>query len=231
MNSVDPAPVAGTHKHPVLKKSKTMAIVMSIFIGLYIWVYTYEKDKKKFWIGAIIQLILITYLIVSVLLTLFSVAEFSTEASNPDEIFSSFFSLWIKILLILLGLLGLRIWTVIDAAVKPSHWYEQYTSRPLNKTTALIVAMVFGLVSHSFVTWLYTYEKDSTKFWVAFGIGAMIYMLADGPLADESIFAWSVLVIILGLWVWTIIDVAMKPQAWYQNYPNHPSINNATSPK
>ena len=32
-------------------KDKTVAILLSIFFGFFAWIYTWEKDKWKFWVG------------------------------------------------------------------------------------------------------------------------------------------------------------------------------------
>lgn len=63
----------------------------------------------------------------------------------------------------------------------------------------------------TFWTWLYTYKKNATKFWVGLGvavIGALTAVLIIGDF------------ILLGLWVWAIVDVATKPAEYYQRFPN-----------
>ena len=35
-------------------KSKTIAVILAIFLGYWSWLYTYKKDAKKFWIYLIL---------------------------------------------------------------------------------------------------------------------------------------------------------------------------------
>ncbi|OFW62594.1 MAG: hypothetical protein A2Z35_03890 [Actinobacteria bacterium RBG_19FT_COMBO_36_27] len=67
-----------------------------------------------------------------------------------------------------------------------------------DKTVALLLAIFL-----SFWTWIYTYEKDSWKFWLNLALS----------------------IVTLGFWaiaatIWAIIDVATKPDSYYINYPN-----------
>jgi hypothetical protein len=69
---------------------------------------------------------------------------------------------------------------------------------PRSKTIAIVLAV--GL---NFLTWLYTYKRDAWKFWVGLGIG----LLTMGtPL-------------IIGLWVWAVVDTSMKDANFYRAYP------------
>jgi len=48
------APVAGQPPAPVAgqpaQKDKTVAILLAVFLGFWAWIYTWQVDKKKFWI-------------------------------------------------------------------------------------------------------------------------------------------------------------------------------------
>ena len=49
-------------------KSKTAAIVIAVFLGYWSWLYTYKKNKRKFWIGLGVSLTLLASdIIVSIL--------------------------------------------------------------------------------------------------------------------------------------------------------------------
>ncbi len=67
-----------------------------------------------------------------------------------------------------------------------------------DKTVALLLAIFL-----SFWTWIYTYEKDSWKFWL------------NLALTIVTIGFWGIVATI-----WAIIDVATKPDSYYINYPN-----------
>ncbi|HKG21607.1 MAG TPA: hypothetical protein VKC34_06875 [Blastocatellia bacterium] len=61
-------------------------------------------------------------------------------------------------------------------------------------------------------TWVYTYRRDSWKFWLVLVLNLTLF----NPL-------WTWLLLFLpnfGLHLWAIIDVALKPQQFYDNYPN-----------
>jgi hypothetical protein len=74
-----------------------------------------------------------------------------------------------------------------------------------SKTTALLLAVFLGGW-----TWLYTYERDSTKFWIFVGVGILGGILT---------LVFVGFLILLGLQIWAIVDVATKPDAYYERFP------------
>lgn len=75
-----------------------------------------------------------------------------------------------------------------------------------DRTTALLLAIFLGGW-----TWVYTYRRDAWKFWLTLGLNLTLF----NPL-------WSWLLLFLpniGLHVWAIVDVAIRPQQFYDNYP------------
>ena len=75
-----------------------------------------------------------------------------------------------------------------------------------DKTVALLLAIFLG-----HWTWLYTYETDQQKFWIATGVwvlGLILTVVGIGFL------------ILLGIYIWSIVDVAQKSNAWFADYPN-----------
>ena len=82
-----------------------------------------------------------------------------------------------------------------------------YYPQPRDKSVAVLLAVFLGCW-----TWLYTYKKDAWKFWLCLGLNLTVF----NPL-------WTVFVLLLpniGLWIWSIIDVATKQDDFYRNYPN-----------
>jgi hypothetical protein len=74
-------------------------------------------------------------------------------------------------------------------------------SRPANpksKTTAVILVVLFGLLG-----WIYTYQRDAWKLWLNLALTVV------------TIGIWG-----LVAWVWAIIDMAARPSAWYDTFPN-----------
>jgi len=101
------------------------------------------------------------------------------------------------------------------------------------------VASILLAVFLGFWTWLYTYKKDGWKFWaglgicVAMGFGAGFGLgvsiannLNESDELTESLIiqlmiAYIVITIIgTGIWIWGIVDTAIKKSEWYDNYPN-----------
>jgi hypothetical protein len=75
------------------------------------------------------------------------------------------------------------------------------------RSTAIILAVIMHLL-----TWLYTYQKDSWKFWVAFGIWMFMLMTLAAHIGP---WGWMMA---LAVWIWAIIDTALKTDNWYLNY-------------
>jgi len=76
-----------------------------------------------------------------------------------------------------------------------------------SKTASVLLAVFL-----SFWTWLYTYKKDTWKFWVGLGIVVLTVILRIAR-PDRG---W--LFLALGIWVWAIIDVSIKKDEWYHSY-------------
>ena len=66
-----------------------------------------------------------------------------------------------------------------------------------DKTVALLLAIFLA-----FWTWVYTYQVDAWKFW----LNLVLSVVTCG--------IWW-----LGAWIWAIIDVAVRPQGFYDNFP------------
>jgi DNA-directed RNA polymerase subunit RPC12/RpoP len=84
----------------------------------------------------------------------------------------------------------------------------QVQLRPAKDKTVAVLLAVFL----SFWTWLYTYQADAWKFWVGLGLGAGTFVLLflAIPLFPFAGF---------GVWIWSIVDVSVKPREFYVNYP------------
>lgn len=68
-----------------------------------------------------------------------------------------------------------------------------------SKTTAVLLACFL-----SFWTWLYTYKKNTWKFWVGLVVGIVGIALSGIPA--------------IGVWIWAIVDVSVKPRSYYEDY-------------
>jgi RNA polymerase subunit RPABC4/transcription elongation factor Spt4 len=99
-------------------KSKTVAVVMAVFLSAWTWVYTWKVNKKKFWIA-------IGLWVVEVIL--FSVG--ASEAANKIVctpggpcVFRSG-SVGATIIFAWLIGLGIWLWSIIDASTKSQAYY------------------------------------------------------------------------------------------------------------
>jgi hypothetical protein len=81
-------------------KSKSVAIGLAVAFGLISWLYTYKKDKHKFWISFIIT--------VSILVS---------SSSVPG---------WLVLDLALLWVPTTWLWPLVTTAVRPSEFYQEY---------------------------------------------------------------------------------------------------------
>ncbi|TMC04193.1 MAG: hypothetical protein E6J41_25480 [Chloroflexi bacterium] len=82
---------------------------------------------------------------------------------------------------------------------------------PKSKTTAVLLAIFLSGIS-----WMYTYEKDAWKFWTWFAVTAINLFLS---LATFGIWLFVAIPIGIGAWIWCVVDVAVKPQPFYDFYP------------
>jgi len=79
-----------------------------------------------------------------------------------------------------------------------------------SKTASVLLAVFLA-----FWTWLYTYKKDGWKFWVGLGISLVNVILVVATFGLWGVVSW---IFSLGIWIWAIVDVAVKSSEWYQSY-------------
>lgn len=85
-------------------KSKTSAVVLSVFLGFWSWLYTYKRNAWKFWL--------------SLLLVIAAVVGYFVLRSVLD--WSPAFYLCLALPVIV------WLWAIIDVSVRKSEFYEQY---------------------------------------------------------------------------------------------------------
>jgi hypothetical protein len=103
---------------------------------------------------------------------------------------------------------------------------------PKSKTASILMAVFLG-----FWTWLYTYKKDHWKFWVSLGVSLVLglglgifmsWLVIAGLNSFNSVDASAIgfiivyvlaIIVSFGLWVWAVIDTAIKKDEWYTRYP------------
>lgn len=92
-----------------------------------------------------------------------------------------------------------------DSYSLPQPVYSQAGTAAPTKTTAVLLAVFL-----SFWTWLYTYKTDAKKFWI--GLSASIV----GAITAAFVVG---IFIVLGIWIWAIVDAARRPDDFYAAYP------------
>jgi hypothetical protein len=90
-----------------------------------------------------------------------------------------------------------------------------------NKATSVLLAIFLG-----FWTWLYTYRRDNWKFWTAFALWVLQMFVAA---AVEGNSAWYPRLVIPAIWIWAILDTALKNAAWYSGYKRKEGVNSTPS--
>jgi hypothetical protein len=93
------------------------------------------------------------------------------------------------------GYSGINV-VVIDGDLGYNHCMQpQYIQK--DKSVAVILAIFFGVFA-----WLYTYKLDAWKFW----LNLVLLFVTFG--------IWG-----FGAWLWAVIDVSVKPQEYYTQFP------------
>ena len=92
-------------------------------------------------------------------------------------------------------------------AVNPAPAAPPATAGGKKKSVALVLAILL-----SFFTWLYTFKRDSKKFFI--GLGAWILVIILG-FVGVGIFLG---ILMVAIWIWGIVDVTRKNDEWYRSY-------------
>lgn len=160
-----------------------------------------ERPHKplKWWITLIVAPIP-ALLLIAILQQLTRGAEAGsvggTHPSNIAVILVNVFSIIVG-LAATLAIMLLPLWIVL--LVKAVGYNSVQTGYGLNKLAAILLAVFLG-----FWAWLYTYERDTAKFWVNLGLTIV------------TLGIWG----IVG-WIWAIVDTSSRPDEFYQQYPNY----------
>jgi hypothetical protein len=86
------------------------------------------------------------------------------------------------------------------------------------------MSAVFIVIFLGLFVWLYTKKKLASKFIIAFFtllVLFILYFLTLDLLPFLSVFFLSLLFLaIFSTWLWALIDMAIKPESFFTNYPN-----------
>jgi hypothetical protein len=75
------------------------------------------------------------------------------------------------------------------------------------KGVALVLAIFF-----SFFTWLYTFKRDSKKFFIGLGAWILVIILS---FVGVGFFLG---ILMFAIWIWGIVDVTRKNDEWYRSF-------------
>ncbi len=92
----------------ITPKHKSIAVLLSIFLSFFSWIYTYKKSSKKFWVSFIIAAI--TPFIIAMLWQV--TGRVSSTAFNLVFYCSVIFVIWI--------------WAIIDNSIKSNIYFTEY---------------------------------------------------------------------------------------------------------
>ena len=113
-------------------KSKTTAVLLAVFVGFWAWLYTFQVNKTKFFIGLGAQILI--SIIYFVALFQYFAAQLNSYNYNCDYYYScndsydsaSTTSFIAAVAVISIIGLGLRAWEIIDNARRPESFYLNY---------------------------------------------------------------------------------------------------------
>ena len=105
---------------------------------------------------------------------------------------------------------------IATKAIQQESYPPNVSRNEKSKATAILLAIFLG-----FFTWIYTYEKDDRKFWVAIGL-VLFSGVVGAILGTMSFGIFMAFSFGLGLgffiWVWAVVDTVTKSDEWYKSY-------------
>lgn len=96
-------------------RKKTTAIILSVFLGFFSWLYTYRLNRKKFWASFIIS--------IAGFFVLYGPIFYSLITSTQVSDISLEVLLWS---VFALSNIGVYIWALVDNARRPVSFYMGY---------------------------------------------------------------------------------------------------------
>lgn len=66
-------------KRYIPEKSKTVSLLLAVFLGFWSWLYTYKYDAGKFWLGLILNILLFWTFVVPFGIWLWAVIDSVTK--------------------------------------------------------------------------------------------------------------------------------------------------------
>jgi len=61
------------------KRERVISLLLAIFLGIWTWLYTYKYDKKKFWWGLILSVVLFWTVVVPIGFYIWAIVDAATK--------------------------------------------------------------------------------------------------------------------------------------------------------
>ncbi len=211
--------------HPWRRRRKT-AILLAVCLGAWTWIYTYRRDAWKATLGLALQLGAIS----GTALMWIALRNYFTFLSQvgggiPYELVNEVFNLFMVVFIIFGSCVffGIQVWAIVDTA-KAKVW-ELAEPKGRSKTAAILFAIFL-----SYMTWLYTYPKDSKKFWLGVAVVTVYPYLSYatwfnpfqvmGSQVLPMDYWWKSLALSVpsgAIWIIGIVLAAVRKQEWYRS--------------
>lgn len=107
-------------------KSKTVSILLAVFLSFWTWLYTYKRDKSKFWIGLGVSIGISAITAGMIASTIASSIASAGAYAGPEEIAAAIVGSIAGTTLLSLVSTGIWVWTIVDTAIKKQEWYDNY---------------------------------------------------------------------------------------------------------
>ena len=153
---------------------KRTAILLALLLGFWSWLYTYDKDAWRFWFCLAINLgaFLICLGIVS------DARDFTANSPLDMYVCGMYSFANMALAFFIAGTAWVATWlaAVLDAITKPTAIYE--TCATQSSKIAVFLAILFGPFG-----FLYTYNKDAVKFWIA-----IVILVISAIMSPQAVF-------------------------------------------
>lgn len=126
------------------------------------------------------------------------------EIKNPDEMFCPECGKAVKRNAVICVHCGIQIKPLQNTTVKQ----EVITTTPKSRKVALWLVLFLG-----FFSWLYTFKKDWWKFLISLAIFFILFFVIR---RNET----AAFIIGAIIYLWPVIDVTVRKESFYENYPN-----------
>ncbi len=118
------------------RKSKNTAVLLAVSLSSWTWLYTYTRDRWKFWpatgLGVISSGVISVYILKEIENAMNLVDQALAGSLNETQLAgsTSAWSSWAAMASI--AIFGIWVWAVADTAIKRSEWYNSYYARGEN---------------------------------------------------------------------------------------------------